>query len=68
MEPISEKLQELIKKKEAEEMPKAETDFIQASKEYERLVNEGLVVKRGYNLMTTQEIYESYVIQSNNLL
>lgn len=68
MDSISEKLQELIEQKDAQEMPKSETDFIQASKEYERLVNEGLVVKRGYNLMTTQEIYESYVIHSHNLL
>ena len=28
-------------------------DFIQASKNYEELLKEGLVIRRGYNLMTT---------------
>jgi len=31
-------------------------DFIKASEEYERLIQEGLTKKRGFNIMTTEEI------------
>jgi hypothetical protein len=32
-------------------------DFIRVTEEYQKLVNEGLTIKRGFNLMTTEEIY-----------
>lgn len=31
--------------------------FIQASEEYKKLIEDGLVIKRGYNIMTTEEIF-----------
>lgn len=31
--------------------------FIKANEEYQKLINEGLATKRGFNIMTTEEIY-----------
>lgn len=32
-------------------------DFIRADEEYKKLIQEGLAIKRGFNIMTTEEIY-----------
>lgn len=31
--------------------------FIKANEEYQKLIKEGLATKRGFNIMTTEEIY-----------
>ena len=52
---ISEKVEDLIKTKSPDNTQIS--NFIQANEEYEKLVQEGLTMKRGFNLMTTEEIY-----------
>ena len=44
--------------------PPADSDlntFIKADEEYKQLIKEGLTTKRGFNIMTTGEIYSSAV-------
>lgn len=52
---ISEIPEELINSKthDAEKLQ----DLINAIDEYKRLIDEGLTAKRGYNLLTTEEIF-----------
>ena len=52
---ISEKVEDLIQKKSPENAQI--NDFIRANEEYEKLIQDGLTTKRGYNIMTTEEIY-----------
>jgi|WetSurMetagenome_2_1015567.scaffolds.fasta_scaffold543242_2 hypothetical protein len=33
--------------------------FLKANEEYQKLIQEGLTVKRGFNIMTSEEIYNS---------
>lgn len=54
-ENISKKTEELIKSK-AHEAPQFK-EFIRAIEEYQKLIEKGLAVRRGYNLMTNEEIY-----------
>lgn len=52
---ISDKVENLIKTKS----PKKSriNDFIRADKNYQKLIQEGLTMKRGFNIMTTEEIH-----------
>ena len=52
---ISEKVEDLIKTKSPDIAQLKE--FIRANEEYQKLIQEGLTMKRGFNIMTTQEIY-----------
>ena len=52
---ISEKVEELIKTKHIDNTQLNE--FIKANEEYKKLIQEGLTMERGFNLLTTQEIY-----------
>jgi hypothetical protein len=52
---ISDELEEVIRTKSPNN-PQI-NGYIKAEKEYERLVKDGLATKRGYNLLTTEEIY-----------
>ena len=54
-ENISQKAEDLIKSKSPEAAQLKE--FIRANEEYQKLIEEGLAMKRGYNIMTTEEIY-----------
>lgn len=52
---ISEIVEDLIKSKTPN---KAQiNEFIKANEDYEKMVQSGFTVKRGYNIMTTEEIY-----------
>jgi hypothetical protein len=45
--------------------------FIKANEEYQKLIKEGLTMKRGYNLLTTEEIHHSpsnYVFMQSAVL
>jgi hypothetical protein len=57
----SDQIKDLVKKRLPENSQLI--DFIQANEKYEKLVKEGMILKRGYNIMTTGEIYNSI---SNN--
>ena len=52
---ISNKIENLIKTKS----PKKSriNDFIQADRDYQKLIQKGLTMKRGFNIMTTEEIH-----------
>jgi hypothetical protein len=52
---ISEKVEDLINTKSSDNAQLNE--FIRANEKYQKLIQEGLTMKRGFNLMTTQEIY-----------
>lgn len=52
---ISEKVEDLIKTKSPDNAQLNE--FIRANEEYQKLIQEGLTMKRGFNIMTTEEIY-----------
>jgi len=52
---ISEKVEDLIKTKAPDNAQINE--FIRANEEYQKLIQEGLTIKRGFNIMTTEEIY-----------
>lgn len=43
-------------------------DLIDASKEFEKLVEKGLVKKRGYNLLSREECLKSGYINLNKIL
>lgn len=67
---ISEKVEVLIKTKSPDNAQV--NDFIQASKEYEKLIQEGLTMRRGFSIMTTGEIFNpalncSYIQTSQRL-
>jgi len=63
---ISRNLETLIRERPNENADIS--DFILASKEYDILIQKGLVNKRGFNIMTTEEIYNpiSGTIYSQN--
>ena len=52
---ISEKVEDLIKTKYPGNTQLNE--FIRANEEYQKLIQEGLTTKRGFNILTTEEIY-----------
>lgn len=52
---ISNKVENLLKTNSKDDA--LINSYIEASKEFEKLVQEGLTSKRGFNLMTTEEIY-----------
>jgi len=52
---ISEKVEWLIKENSAQ-LSQLDS-LIKASEDYEKLLQEGWAVKRGFNIMTMQEIY-----------
>ncbi|MCX6251613.1 MAG: hypothetical protein NTX61_12780 [Bacteroidetes bacterium] len=52
---ISEKVEDLLKTKISDNAQI--NQFIRANEEYEKLIHDGLTIKRGYNIMTTEEIY-----------
>jgi hypothetical protein len=52
---ISEKVEDLLKAKSTDNAQLSE--FIRANEEYQKLIQEGLTMKRGFNILTTQEIY-----------
>ncbi len=52
---ISEKVENLLQKKAPDEAQI--NNFIKANEGYEKLIQDGLAIKRGFNLLTTQEIY-----------
>lgn len=54
-ENIAEKVEDLIKSNTPDNAQI--NGFIKANEEYEKLVQEGLTNKRGFNIMTTDEIY-----------
>lgn len=52
---IADKIEDLIKTKSPEN--NQISDFIKANEEYQKLIQEGLTTKRGFNIMTIGEIY-----------
>ena len=52
---ISDKVENLIQTKSPDDAQI--NNFIKANEEYEKLIQDGLTVKRGFNIMTTEEIY-----------
>ena len=52
---ISERFENLLQTKTPEEAQI--NNFIRANEGYEKLIQDGLAVKRGFNLLTTEEIY-----------
>jgi hypothetical protein len=52
---ISEKVEDLIKTKSPDNAQLNE--FKRANEEYQKLIQEGLTMKRGFNILTTEEIY-----------
>jgi hypothetical protein len=52
---ISEKVEDLMKEMNPDNAQVK--DFIRANEEYQKLIQEGLTMKRGFNIMTTGEIY-----------
>jgi len=52
---IADKIENLIKTKLPDNTQI--NDFIKANEEYQKLIKEGLASKRGFNIMTTEEIY-----------
>ncbi|MFA5816205.1 MAG: hypothetical protein WC865_11345 [Bacteroidales bacterium] len=52
---ISEKVEDLIKTNSPDNAQLNE--FIRANEEYQKLIQEGLTMKRGFNILTTEEIY-----------
>jgi len=52
---IADKLETLIRDKSPENSQI--NAFIKANEEYQKLIDEGLATKRGFNIMTTEEIY-----------
>ena len=52
---ISEQIVDLIKSKSPDNDQLNE--FTKACEEYQKLIQDGLTMKRGYNIMTTEEIY-----------
>jgi hypothetical protein len=52
---ISEKVEDLIKTKYPDNAQLNE--FIRANEEYKKLIQEGLTMKRGFNILTTEEIH-----------
>jgi hypothetical protein len=56
-ENIADKVETLIKNNTPDN--EQIVSFIKADEEYQKLIQEGLTSKRGYNLLTTEEIYHS---------
>jgi hypothetical protein len=52
---ISEKVEDLIKTKSSNDVQL--NKLIRADEEYQKLIQDGLTMKRGFNIMTTEEIY-----------
>ena len=52
---IADKIEILIKTKVPDNDRLKE--FIKANDEYQKLIQEGIAIKRGFNIMTTEEIY-----------
>ena len=42
-------------------------DFIRANEEYQKLIREGLAIKRGFNILTTEEIYKPVLHYTQSL-
>lgn len=51
--------------KNKSKMKKSLYNYETASKEYEKLVAQGLATNRGHNIMTINEIYTSYSCSEN---
>lgn len=52
---ISEKVEDLVKSKSPDNAQLKE--FIRANEEYQKLIQDGLATKRGFNIMTAEEIH-----------
>jgi len=52
---ISEDIEDLIKTKSP--VNAQINEFIRADEEYQKLIQNGVTMKRGFNIMTTEEIY-----------
>lgn len=57
----STKIEKLINEKSADNTQI--NNFIKASEEYQRLLKDGLTKKRGFNILTTEEIYNPILKQ-----
>ncbi len=62
---LADKLDDLIKTKVVSNDTQINA-FIKANEDYQKLLQEGLTTKRGFNLMTTEEIY-SPILNCNNI-
>jgi hypothetical protein len=56
-ENITDKIENLIKTKFPDNVQI--NYFIRANEEYQKLLQDGLTTKRGFNILTTEEIYNS---------